>query len=424
MQNHRADLDLDQLQLAMDCLSHGTAAFPSLGCHLDPATAQRLLLTAFVRRHASLWVSLLELPQVQQHVDAATFEAAIELALIHEGFDVENFMWRIHEQPAAALLDADAVARLLQAAMKLSRFGAPPTAPEQLMAYAAASKHAELLRAALPQALQQRTAAHSTTQHQSYNGWDDPFRQLQSCLEELCQVPGAAGISSNDVYRLQLEALQLQGSGPDACVPALCRLRGMACTSSHQLTRLEPATWKAKQKAAHSAIWNLPAFEQLQRAQIAQQLLDAAEAGDLTGIYMVKRPMEIWQLGSAAVLPALEAAVKRDTQCFAELLNWPAAKHLSSEEVTQLLQAAVLCGSFENLDALCKLHAAQQLISTAVEQLLLAALQQCKAAAVRRLCRLPAAQQLGDKLRQLLQVAEQLESDECTHMLRSLSVQQ
>jgi hypothetical protein len=189
--------------------------------------------------------------------------------------------------------------------------------------------------------------------------------------------------------------------------------------------QLLQATTKGRHYLAHIALCELPAFRQLGHADIAQLLLVAAEAGNLDSIQMLRRPpMATWQLRSAAVLPALEAAMKHGPKCFIELLNWPATKHLSSEEVTQLLQAAVLCGSLENLDALCMLLAAQQLSSAALEQLLLAAVQHGNASAVRRLCKLPAAQQLGEKLGQLLQVAEQLEFDECAHMLRSLSVQQ
>jgi hypothetical protein len=152
--------------------------------------------------------------------------------------------------------------------------------------------------------------------------------------------------------------------------------------------------------------------------------LVAAQAGDLVGFQRLYWSHQTRQLGSAGLLPALEAAVKHDVMCFTELLNLPAAQHLSSKQLTQPLQAAVLCHSLAHFDAVCKLQAARQLSSAAVEQLLLAALQQGEAAAVRRLCKLPAACQLGDKLGQLLQVAEQLESDECVHMLCSRSIQQ
>jgi hypothetical protein len=110
-----AALDLNEVQVVANCLDHDTAAAAAshIPKHLEPAAAQKLLLTAVARRHVRLWESLLNRPQVQQHIDAATCEAAIELVLVYEGYSVVQLVSCVVEQPAAAQLDADAVARLL-----------------------------------------------------------------------------------------------------------------------------------------------------------------------------------------------------------------------------------------------------------------------------------------------------------------------
>jgi hypothetical protein len=370
------------------------AAASYIPSHLEPATAQKLLLTAVKRGHGELCEAMLALPHVQQHFDAATCEAAIEVCMIQERLDI-SFLSCIDKEPAAALLDADAVARLLLSAMKFSRFGVWQSAPEQLTAYTAASKHAELLLAELPLWLQHRRFAHT---YRRDCGWDRIFQRgshLEACLQCLLQLPGVAGISSSAVFGLQLEALQLSGPGPDASMPALCQLPAAVFVSSQELTQLIQAAPRGQQHEARKALLRLPAARPLYHAEIAQQLLVAAQVGDSNGLqrlFLDQSSYSWWgdarQLGSADVLPALAAAVKLDTKCLEELLKLPAAKQLSSEELTPLLQAAVVCGSINRLNALCKLPAAQQLSSAALEHLLLAALQQRRRAVVQRLSKL------------------------------------
>jgi hypothetical protein len=178
MRGDRFDVNL--LQLGFNCLRHDTAEdaalyIPRCG-NLEPAIAQKLL-TAVARQHTTLWGHLLVSPQ--EHIDAATCEKAFELGMMQEGSEVMQCMERMARHPAAAQLDADAAARLLLAAMKLSRFGVCPSAPEQLTAYAAASKHADLLLAALPQVLQQRKEAHSSAQHQPDGALVSPYHSCK-----------------------------------------------------------------------------------------------------------------------------------------------------------------------------------------------------------------------------------------------------
>jgi hypothetical protein len=318
MRHHVADLDVNQLQLAVNCRSQSTATEVAsyVPSRLQPATAQKLLLTAVARRHVGLWELLLASPHVQQHINAATCEAAIELAVIHEGRDrhesqVVQFVQLIARRPAAAQLDADAVARLLLAAMKLSRFGACPSAPKQLTANAAASKHADLLLAALPQVLQQRAAAYRSKQHRPDGAYDSPSQQLRACLQRLCQLPGAMRISSSTVFRLQLEALQLQGSGSGASMLALCELPAAVSVSSHHLAHLLQTTVKQQQFDAHRALCRLPAFKQLADAEIVQQLLAAAQAGGLHNRETLRWWTDARELGSAAVAPTLAQCLKQ-----------------------------------------------------------------------------------------------------------------
>jgi hypothetical protein len=99
-QSNVADLDINQLLLAANCISHNKAAAAAayMPSHLKPHTAQKLLLTAVARQHTRLWELLLSsrrLPHVQQHIDAATCEKAFELAMMHEGKDVEQCVIRI-----------------------------------------------------------------------------------------------------------------------------------------------------------------------------------------------------------------------------------------------------------------------------------------------------------------------------------------
>jgi hypothetical protein len=118
----------------------------------------------------------------------------------------------------------------------------------------------------LPQVLQQRAGAHSSAQDRSDDAWGWPSRQLEQCLRRLSQLPGAACISSSAVSRLLLEASQLQRSGPDASVPALCQLPAAVSVSSHQMAQLLQAL-EGQHGNACNALCTLPAFGQLTRAK-------------------------------------------------------------------------------------------------------------------------------------------------------------
>jgi hypothetical protein len=386
----------DLLQLALNCSNHRTAAMAldSMPRQLESCAVRALLLTAVARQHAAVWHLLLEQLHVLQHIHAATYAAVIELLLLQNSYNYVTFVLRAYpELPAAAQPDADAVARLLLAAMVLSRFGET----EQQDAYIAASDHAALLQAALPHVLLQRENASRDPLHNSQRAWAKAAAELRACLQELChswQLQSARAISSSACERLLLEALKLRSCASVASIRVLCQLPAAASMSSSQIVHVLQAAFEKRQSTAADSLYQLPVFKQLSGADVATLLLVAAEFGDQESLIQLCWLGSAKQLESAAVLPALEAAVKRNDRSMWPLWSLAATQKLTSKEVQQLLQTAVGCNSCM-CAKLCELPAAQQLGSAAVQQLLKSAVAFCSGECLKQLCKLPAAQQLG-----------------------------
>jgi hypothetical protein len=124
------------LQLAFNCSNPLTvdtafvclprtadAAAADMPALLEPDVARKLLLTAATRQHAALLLSpsalqyMLRLGYLQQHVDAATLEALLQLLVLpcYNTYDALNALCQL---PAAAQLSSEALARLLLAAVE------------------------------------------------------------------------------------------------------------------------------------------------------------------------------------------------------------------------------------------------------------------------------------------------------------------
>jgi hypothetical protein len=88
-------------------------------------------------------------------------------------------------------------------------------------------------------------------------------------------------------------------------------LSAAASMSSCEMVRVLQAACETQQDAADESLYQLPAFKQLGRADVAKLLLVAAECGDSEGMYKLHWLESAKRLSSAAVLPALTAAVKR-----------------------------------------------------------------------------------------------------------------
>jgi hypothetical protein len=231
--------------------------------------------------------------------------------------------------PAAAQLATDIVARLLLAALQRPHFDLnfveSMLADEHAAFYSMTSDQLEsLLLAALQQDSEQHT----------------------QCLRGLCKLPSAAELSSTTVSRLLWAALKLEGWGCTWAVGALCQLPAVAQISPQEMVRLleKLCSLCSTGAASWSAVNNLheAQMDRYQTTSFVAEMLAAAveyDAGaamvELCSLPTAKR------LSSAAVLPAIEAAVGKGSDWFTEkLCKLPAAQQLSSSAVEQLLQAA------------------------------------------------------------------------------------
>jgi hypothetical protein len=239
-------------------------------------------------------------------------------------------------------------------------------------------------------------------------------------------------LNSTAVVRLLRAAISVHG---DRATEDLCDLAAASDISSADMMRLwrEAFAQPAVRSIAYITddIMQLPAFEQLTSAEVAELLHAAAQhysGGDELQEY--KGPTSLCQLEAAAelsseqVLQPLQLVVRHSYVCTEALCWLPAAKHLSSDAVVQLLQAVIAGGSERSIQLLCQLAAAAELSSEQLVQVLEAAVQQGSAAGCAELCKLPAATQLSSKtLEGLLQAAQQLSSAKhakCSAPLRGL----
>jgi hypothetical protein len=330
----------------------------------DQHDAHRLLLTAAASQHAHrLLLDVLSCDCVQQHINTAAQEAVIMQLLAHESDLREEVTlsmltgWQLFElQPAAVQLTREIVARLLLAELQKGSFAFVQYMLEENPGAwrAIAGGHVEsMLLAALQGASQQRTDGLRSARLLSKRGAKlarvAAAKRVQSCVRKLCKLPGAAEISSTAVAGLLQAALQLQDWGSVKTVAALCKLPAAAGISAKELLQLLQAAaaqrrvWNTASGAALNSLHSVVAARHQHSADAAELIAAAVECGAGAALSELCKLPAMQELSSAAVVPALEAALKAGS-CLCtgvkKLCKLRGAQQLSSEAVVQLLQAA------------------------------------------------------------------------------------
>jgi hypothetical protein len=354
-------VDTDKLQLALNCTHLSTAAsavellesWPLK----DQRAAHRLLPTAAANQHADrLLFDLLSCNSMQQHLGAATQEAVITLLLARESDIRErvarsmlDFLTFVGMKPAAVQLAGEIVARLLLAELQAGNFEVVQCftyEPTEVLRAITSDQVESMLAAALQGANQQCRCGMRDAQLLSKRA----AKRVQRCVRELCRLPGAAALSSTAVSKLLQAALQLQDWGSSRTVAALCKLpaaEGMCTKDVVQLLQAASAqrrVWNTASGAALESLHRLlAATHHRNNADAAELIAAAVECGAGTALGELCKLQAVQKLSCAAVLAALEAALKAGG-CLCtgieQMCKLPAAQQLSSEAVAQLLQAA------------------------------------------------------------------------------------
>jgi hypothetical protein len=396
------------MQLAINCsgdILSAAANCMELPSGIRPHVACKLLLTAAVRRHVEQLQHWLRDDQMKHCLDAATHEAVYKQLIIHDlAVQLPHHM----ELPAAAQLSSDAIAQLLVTAAELCRRDwFVQVAAEPAAAELSSEQVGNVLLAVLQQAQHWGSMVKFVEFDYVYLGghqqqmrpivtWEGREWGVEGYMSALGRLPGAAGISSSVMGSLLLSAVLLtnwRGLG-ELSVDVMCALPEARNLSSDHMVQLLKAGFHQDKDAA-ARLCQVPAFKQLSESDVEELLLAAAECGDVDGMCELCALQASEGLRCAAVLPALEEAVKqRSSLCTHALCRLPAVDWLGTEAVTLLLLVAISCGSGGCTEQLCKILAAQQLSSDAVAQLLQAALQVGSAECAELLSKLPAAQKL------------------------------
>jgi hypothetical protein len=332
--------DVDGLQLALNSSNAYTAKaavrlLPQW--HLQPHQARQLLLTAAANKHAGqLLDHVLLCDKVQQHIDAATSEAVVELLLAHDLATQDSitgdmimvlrpeFTTVASVLPAAAQLARDIVARLLLAVLQQRRFDVGSVASivadwQEALHYLTSGQIESMLLAALQQDSKQRT----------------------QCVRGLCKLPGAAALSSTAVSKLLWAALQLRDQGCSEAVISLCKLPGAAALSSTAVSKLLWAALRLQDRGCSEAVISLcklPAVADISPREMVRVLdklcsLCSTGAASSTGHY-------------------------REAVC--SLHRTQGDRYQSAASVAEMIAAAVECGARFAKDELCNLPTARR----------------------------------------------------------------
>jgi hypothetical protein len=382
------------LQLAMNCSKPSTAAAAaysiadatdsaarSMPAILQPSVACRLLLTAASRQHTEAVQQMVALPVIQQHLDAATLEEMLwQLLFDHHCIKI------LCQLPVAAELSTDTATQLLLAAYQENAY----KAGRVLCKLDAARQLSREQVEALLQVLMAQPAAYDGSY--TWRFWQAFYR-----------LPGAKQLSSSAVVRLLRAAANLRRADVSE---HLCKGPAAADISSADVASLLCEAFATPADDDLDLFikdaMQLPAFQQLNVAEVAQLLHAAAqhystahETSDNAGLTALCDLAAADDLSSEQVLLPLQLVVHRSDKCTEALCQLPAVEQLSSEAVAQLLQAAVGADKCHCTNALWDLPAAQQLDSAAVAQLLETAVVAGSIGGIARIVNLRAAVQLS-----------------------------
>jgi hypothetical protein len=328
------------LQLAMNCSKPSTAAAAaysiadataaaarSLPAILQPAVARRLLLTAATRQHTEAVQQMVALPLLQQHLDAATLEEMLR-----------QLLWDHHstkilcQLPVAAELSTDSATELLLAAYQEYAYKAGRALCKLDATRQLSSEQIEDLLQLL------MTQPADSDGCRTWVFWQAFFR-----------LPGAKQLSSSAVVRLLRKAMSLRRSDVSE---HLCKVPAAAEVSSADVASVLREAFATPADDEFDLflkdVTQLPAFNQLIRAEVAQLLYAAAqhystahETSDNAGLTSLCDLAAAEELSSEQVLLPLQLVVHRSDKCTEALCQLPAVEQLSSEAVAKLLQASI-----------------------------------------------------------------------------------
>jgi hypothetical protein len=258
-------LDVDLLQLALNCGNHETAYAAANRINpwvetaqLEPAVACRLLLTAATRQHPHAVRRLAETEGIRHHVDAATLASVLELMTWSS-----SCVKALCQMPAAAQLSSDQLTMVLQAA---TQEGSPSSITPI---------------AALPAAGQLSSGDIEQLMHMAVTS--DILNAGHSRVGVLCAQPAAQVLSYSAIARLLLADANVGSSQLRASIPSsaqhLCRLPEAAQLSSSMIV---PAMQEATENGDNSCpkwLCRLPAARQLSAAELQPMLQAARQHG-------------------------------------------------------------------------------------------------------------------------------------------------
>jgi hypothetical protein len=212
-----------------------------------------------------------------------------------------------------------------------------------------------------------------------------------------CAAPAAAGLQSDAVERLLLQAAAT--SAEMRCAEpfseALCSLPAAQQLSSSAVLRLLQAALKHT-GAGFCTFYlrQLPAAAELSNDTVADLLWTATDPAVKDHAYDLCELPAAEHMSSDTVTQLLQAAVKQNNSRFIHALcRLPQAEALTQDFVLQLYQVAMQQGKLDCGQALCGLPVAQQFDTGVLTELLLMAVEQGSTSAIQFLCDLAAAQQ-------------------------------
>jgi hypothetical protein len=245
-------------------------------------------------------------------------------------------------------------------------------------------------------------------------------------VESMNYISAAQEISSEQLLQL-LTAVTLEPSWSSqkcTAVQRLCSLPATVQISSEDIARLILAALEQGKLECMGIFWNLPEAGQ-DSSKSLTQLLDAAvkiHNRIHTEVMMSCPPGMPHSKVDSRLESVLRSSRYRD--CIEWLLRmvWiDVVKHCDAKQTAAALKVAVLWTLMTSLTELCSLPAANLLSSEQVTAALEAAVVQGSEGCTLLLCRLPAAQQLSKKeVGWLLATAEQHDSHKCAAVLRRL----
>jgi hypothetical protein len=316
------------LQLAMNSSSHAVAEAVAhhVPAELEPETVRRLLVTAAARRHDRAVQHLTNLAVVTQQLDTPTIVSTLQELVAAASQQTSQSEWllcieRVCALDAAAQLGSAAVAQLLLVALESHAHKQCIYSLSNLAAAAqlSSSQLTELLQAAVQ------------------------FKE-DECTRVLCNLPAAEQMSSKQVAAVLLSALQ---HGSTECAHAMLDdIPAVVCLTGDMLAPLMLADLEVS-AGCTERLCRLPGRDQLDSATVVQLLQAAVQAGAYDSFELLIPTVATITGGDAIQLlqAVLQAPVWQEhssqaSQTVVDVSTLSASSEFSSAQLTELMMAA------------------------------------------------------------------------------------